>query len=319
MDTKTTTHKRDLYQEVTDSIIQLLESAELKVEMPWTMSSGGLLPHNAENKKMYRGLNMLLLGITGMFRDYDNNGWLTFKQIKRLGGAVKKGEKSTTVIYWDQVYFDANGNKVSKDAVDAMSADQRAKLTRKSFLKHHLVFNVHQTTGLGASFYEVPEIAHLPEFERNAVADQLVNRTGAKIRIKGAQPCYIPSKDLIMMPDPKLFTGTEPYYSVLLHELTHWTGHASRLNRPMLAKFGSAEYAFEELVAELGSAYLCADIGFSLPVTQNAAYIQSWLKSLRNDKTWIFKASSQAEKAARFILTAKTGAYASEELTMTNH
>jgi antirestriction protein ArdC len=319
--TQNNTQKRDLYQEVTDSIVQLLEThaSDLKFERPWISMPGGYMPHNAETFKNYRGLNLFTLSLHTMSKQYHLNGWLTFKQVKKLGGQVKKGEKAVPIIFWDKRFFDANGNKVSAEDVDNMSPADRAKLTAKSFLQYHLVFNVCQTTGLKEGFYESRPFPTMEPLARNTAAEQLIHRTGAEISFYGEDAYYSPSEDKIVMPLPELFKDTEPYYSVLLHELCHWTGHASRLNRKILNKSGSEGYAFEELVAELGSAYLCVELGFTLPITQNAAYIKSWLTSLKNDKTWIFKAASLAERAATYISTSNVQEWVEEPLSMYNH
>jgi antirestriction protein ArdC len=309
--TKQTTERRDIYQEITNMIIEVLEtkSANLKWQKSWISFRNGEMPRNAESNYAYRNFNSILLSLVADLRKYDYSSWLTFKQIKKLGGNVKKGQKATPILFWELFWFDEKGNRYNSEQIKQFSKAQISNMTTRSFMKYHLVFNISQTVNLPEKFTQKAEVElPMPDFKRNSAAEDLIYKTGAVIEFGGDEAYYSPASDIITMPIPEKFKGVEPYYSVLLHELSHWSGHKNRLDRSLYNQFGSPEYAFEELIAELSSAYLCAELGFDLPITNNAAYIKSWLTKLKSDKTWVIKASSQAERAARFI-TKKAEAY----------
>lgn len=283
----------DNYQIVTDEIVKALESgSDLPWVKPWR-STGAL--RNAFTNRPYKGINTLLLGMQG----YSDPRWATYNQIAKHEGNVKKGEKGTKVILWKFL------NKEDEDG------------NKKTFplLKTFTIFNIQQTENL-----KIPTVEEMLEKNKgNATSredlDSIVEDTGAVINHGGDRAYYSPMDDEVTMPMMDDFEDTDGYYSVLFHELGHWTGHASRLGRDGIIKgdgFGGPTYAFEELVAELTSAFLGRDLGFDGSFRDNhSAYIQSWIKVLKEDKHAIFRASSQAEKAAKFIL----GDNAKEETT----
>jgi antirestriction protein ArdC len=282
--------KKDIYQEVTNSIIDALEKISLDdYQAPFAQLTAQQLPINPITKNRYRGINTLILWFLQQEHDYSSNEWGTFKQWKDKGAHVKKGEKSSRIIFYKQVE--------KKD-----STDQDNDPEFYNMLKSYCVFNADQVdayepvTGLeDGDFGTVEAIENIEHF---------IEATGAVIEPDQNQACYSPLLDTIKMPKKELFfdngqSATENYYAVLLHELTHWTGGKSRLDRMQQDMATSKEsYAFEELIAELGSAFLCVQLGIKQHGRDDhALYLKSWLQALRNDRKYIFKASSQAQKA----------------------
>ncbi|MDK4565496.1 zincin-like metallopeptidase domain-containing protein, partial [Kingella kingae] len=248
------------------------------------------LPYNTVTGKHYNGVNVLTLLGKATFKGYEKGAWLTFKQAQSVGGNVKKGEKGTKVVYFDLIKV--KDKETGEDEVIPM-------------LKSFTVFNIAQCENL--DFEKL--VIKGSEQESEAVKDiQEIEEIASSFGVKIAHcetlkaPCYIRSQDEIRMPHKEQFQTTENYYATLLHELVHSTGHESRLNRQFGKRFGDDAYAFEELIAELGAAFLCADFGLiGATVENHAAYLQSWLHVLRNDKKAIFTAASQAGKAAELI------------------
>ncbi len=279
--------RRDLHQQVTDTIIQQLEAGTVPWHQPWIGNARiPGLPLNAATGKKYRGINILLLWSAAISHSYDSAEWATFKQWQDRKECIRKGEKGSLIVYYD----------VMEKEVD----DETKEIP---FLKSSWVFNRCQLV----DYQPTGPVAKDPveTFERLLYVDSFVNNTKAIIAHKGGKACYIPSLDQIWMPKPEMFTGTETctaqegYYSTLLHELTHWTGHKSRLNRQDSKKFGDQNYAMEELVAELGAAFLCAEFGIGLlPKGDHASYIAEWLKTLKENKKCIFTSAGEASKAA---------------------
>lgn len=285
--TETKTERFDIYQTVTDTIIAKLETGLIPWRKPW--STDGRNPSNAISGKEYRGINAFLLSLVS----YNDPRWLTFKQAKDLGGNVKKGEKGTFVVFWT--------TWTPKDKEDG------SKVEPLPVLKHYYVFNVEQCENLN-----IPELESVTrnENERIERAEEIVRSMPLcpAIRHGGNSAFYRPSEDFVNMPHIERFENSDSYYATLFHELAHSTGHESRLNRTegMANKFGSEKYSFEELIAELGSAFICAHVGLdNSMIDQSAAYIEGWLTVLRNDKKLIMKASSAAQKVADFILGTK--------------
>ena len=277
---------RDLYQEVTDTIIAELEKGAAPWVRPWRSAGEH---HNAITKRPYRGINALLLWIEAQNKGYQHTAWLTYKQAKEAGGHVRKGEKSTLVVLWKPF-----------DVTETDEETGEEKTETRWILRAFNVFNVSQCDGLNHVVTEAeprPVISD-PEFEA------WVARTGAKVRHGANEAYYAPAIDEIHMPHHHCFKSSEHYAATLLHELGHWTGHESRLNRQFSKRFGDHAYAAEELVAELTAAYLCADMGIKNGDLRHAGYINHWLKLLRNDKRAIFTAASQAQKAADYLKSA---------------
>lgn len=300
----TNINKSDLYQQVTNTIIELLVNhMSLNNSQPWVNVEGGNA-HNAHSKTVYSGINQLLLSYHQSKHKYPSNAWLTFLQVQQSGGKVKQGKKSQIVVFADFLYFNAKGQKVKYEDVKAMPLAERSALKKVHYLKHYNVFNVADVDNLPADYYAVPEIKNFTEFEKDETAETLINSTGAKINyVIGNRAFYSPSNDEITLPIRAQFTGAVPFYNTAFHELAHWTGHPDRLNREKGAKFGSEQYAKEELIAELSAAFICSALGFNMSITDNAAYLKNWLTALQNDKRFIVIASAQASKASDFIFS----------------
>ena len=288
--TKTSKAKSDIYQEVTDRIIAVMEKGELPWLKPWKKSGKGdavaQLPYNAISGKNYSGVNTLLLFVRSMEQGYQSNAWLTFKQAKELGGHIRKGEKGTTITY-------ASAYMV-KEEVNGKTEEKKIP-----FLKKYTVFNVEQCDELDMTKFQ--ELKPMKRPEGFADLDSFIASTGAIINHGGDKAAYYGDKrDFIIMPRVEQFEDTERYYGTLLHELTHWTGNKKRCDRNLSGRFGSESYAMEELVAEMGSAFLCAQFGIHCEL-EHASYLQSWLKVLKADKKAIFTAASKAQQAANFL------------------
>lgn len=297
--------KVNLYKIVTDRIIKLLENQKLTWDKPWvSMSSDGQQAHNAFLKRTYSGINQILLSIKQVESGFPYSGWLTFKQINTLGGRVIKGQKSSAVFFYELLYFDKYKKRYNFNTVKNMSDDEKGKLKLKKrvILKYFNVFNIAQTTDLDLSFYKIGELPSLSNFEKDEKAEELIRSTNAHIiEWTSNEAFYNYVNDIICIPKREQFKGKEAYYETVLHELGHWTGHPLRLDRKLITTFASNDYAKEELVAELCSAFLCADLGFTKNISNNAAYIQEWINVLNKDHKYIFKAVKSAERAAGFI------------------
>jgi antirestriction protein ArdC len=295
----------NLYLAVTNQIVELLESQKLTWDKPWiTLSKDGKRPHNASSGRMYSGLNQILLSVRQMRSKYPYSGWLTFKQIQDEGGRVLAGNKASSVFHFKLMYTDNMGRKYEPEQVLQMSLSEQQdlELRKNSLLLYYSVFNLAQTSGLSDTYYALNESPALSEVEKDDTAEHLITETKARIiHMVANEACYNYVNDVIFLPERNQFKGIVPYYETALHELAHWTGHKSRLNRSLKNVFGSEEYAKEELIAELCSAFLCADLGFSMSITNSAAYIQDWIRVLKEDSRYIFKAIKGAEEAARFI------------------
>lgn len=291
----------DLYQQVTDQIIAALEQGVRPWSKPWSadhLTTRVSRPLRACGKP-YRGINVLILWLTGTAKAYHSPFWLTFKQALDLGGHVRKGEKGAPVCYYDTF---------TKESVDDTGA---AREERIPFLKHYSVFNTEQCEGLPAQFQPAAVAEPTPGTEagRIAAVDRFIANLGAEIIHGGNRACYAQQADRISMPPFATFTTPETYYSTLLHEIVHWTKHPIRLDRDCGRKhWGDEGYAREELVAELGSAYLCADLEIGLTEREDhASYIASWLAVLKNDKRAIFHAAALAERAASWLHARQPG------------
>lgn len=294
--------RNDVYQHVTDIIIDLLENHQaLNYSQAWVNISGGSA-HNAASRTDYNGINQILLSFYMLKNRYAKNAWLTFLQAKTFGATVKAGSKAKTVVFNDVLYFDAKGNKLKAEQWKQLTREQQAQGKKVHYLKEYKVFNVSEVEGLPAEFYHVPDVPNVQAFEKDERAETLIYNTGAKVNyIPGNRAYYSPAADMIVLPVREQFTGAAPFYATAFHELAHWTGAPHRLNREKGGRFGDAKYAKEELVAELTAAFLCASLGFEKEITNNAAYIKSWLHALKDDPRFIIIAAAQATKAADFI------------------
>ncbi|WP_296721411.1 zincin-like metallopeptidase domain-containing protein [Erythrobacter sp.] len=283
-----------LYDDVTATIIGQLEEGLFPWVRPWSaaLAAPGL-PRNAVTGRAYSGINVLILWGAVIEGGYPSQGWLTFRQALAAGGCVRKGERGRTVFYADR--FVPKGEREGSDG----SEEPRAI----AFLKRFTVFNVAQCEGLPENITAAP--VPLPERELHENAEALIAATGADVRIGGAEAFYSPCADYVQVPPQPAFHHQIDYYRTALHELGHWTGHASRLGRDQTGRFGSAAYAREELVAELAAAFLCAALGIQ-PTVRHADYLGGWLAVLRADNRAIFRAASQASTAAEFLLACRS-------------
>jgi antirestriction protein ArdC len=286
------TQHTDLYQTITASIIQQLEAGTRPWFQPWNAkhAAGGISRPLRHDSTPYRGINVLLLWAAAEEKHFTAPIWMTYRQAAALGGHVRKGEKSTTVTYADRI----------KRMEQNEAGDEEER--NIFFLKHYPMFNVEQMDGLPERFYTwVSPVSD--EKCRIDRAEVFFRNTGATIDHGGNQAFYAIHADRIQMPPFQSFTDAESYYATLAHETAHWTRHPSRLNRDFGRKrWGDEGYAQEELVAEIASAFLAADLGLYIaPRDDHAAYIEHWLKVLRNDKRAIFIAASHAQKAADFL------------------
>lgn len=284
--------RRNLYDEVTTKIIAELEAGRLPWVQPWGSSGTCLgLPRNALTARNYSGVNVLILWGAVIEHGYPSQSWLTFRQAREAGGNVVKGERGTSVVYADRFTPETEKARARETGEDARSVP---------FLKRFTVFNVAQCEGLRPGLAADP--APLPEREIVPLAEEVIAASGVPFRIGGSEAFYAPGPDYVQVPPQPAFFAQVNYYRTALHELTHATGHASRLARDLTGRFGTKGYAREELVAEMGSAFLCAALGIQ-PTVRHADYIASWLEVLREDNRAIIRAASQASKAADWLLT----------------
>ncbi len=290
---KRTEQREDIYTRITNQIVAALEQGIKPWTQPWNAShaAGPVSRPLRHNGQPYAGINVVTLWASAMERHYAAPIWMTFKQAKELGGTVRKGEKGSPVVYANTL------TKTERDEATGEEVDQTIP-----FMKGYTVFNIEQIEGLPAHYY-APAKQQLNPDERIAVADAFFTETGADIRHGGNSAYYCPPEDFIQMPAFESFRDAESYYATLAHECTHWTKHKSRLDRDFgRERFGDAGYAKEELVAELGAAFLCADLGITLEDREDhAAYIGSWLKVLKDDKRAIFTAAAHAQRAAEYM------------------
>jgi len=284
--------KADLYTETTAKIIAELEAGRFPWVQPWgtAHTSGPALPRNAVTGAPYSGVNILLLWGQVIAKGYPSQAWLTFKQALAAGGSVRKGEHGATVVFADRFTPEAEKTRAAETGEDARSVP---------FLKRYTVFNVAQCEGLRPGLAQDP--APLPARELIPHAEALIKATGADIRIGGGMAFYAPGPDYVQVPPQPAFFKQINFYRTCFHELSHWTGHASRLNRDQSNRFGTHGYAREELVAEMGAAFVCATLGI-VPTVRHADYLAGWLEVLREDNRAIFRAASQASKAADYLL-----------------
>lgn len=281
---------RDLYQSVTDQIIAALEAGTRPWAPSWDGATGaGGLPvrHNGE---AYRGVNILLLWGAMMARGYSEPRFLTFKQALALGACVRKGEKGSQVVYY--------GATAREDEATGETREVR-------FLKGYTVFNVEQIDGLPADYFTTPDPSR-PAPDPIPHAEAFFASVGANVQHGGGSAFYAPSRDVIQLPPLERFHDAGAYYATRAHETVHWTGHKSRCAREFGKRFGDQAYAAEELVAEMGAAFLCADLGLTAePREDHASYVEHWLGILAADKRAIFTAASAAQAACDFIHAAR--------------
>ncbi len=282
--------RKDIQQQVTDTIVKQLEEGTIPWQQSWVNKHSPLrLPKNAVTGKTYRGSNILLLWCAANEKQYTSHEWASFKQWQSKQESIRKGEKGSFIIFTDSFEKEVEG-----------------EIKKIPFLKYSLVFNKSQLVN-----YEAPKDileTEKPLAERIGVIDDFIGNTFAEIEHREGGACYVPSLDKLFMPPLNSFidtnncTASENYYSVLFHEMTHWTGHAKRLDRNHKGRYGDSDYAHEELIAEIGAAFLGAEFGITSPEKKDHAnYIASWLKVLKNNKQFIITAARESSKAVSFM------------------
>lgn len=281
-----------LRDKINAQFIQKLENGTVPWQKPWAMGENGGFPTSVSTRKTYRGINALVLFLVSEFdKNYTSKYWATFNQWSSIGASVKKGEKATTVVFYKQCAVkDSEGNTVKRTTRDGSEVDKTYALMRA-----YWVFNAEQVLDAPGFQYKPAEV--LETFNNYEVVDKLIEATGAKITHRGDKAFYAGGSDAITMPSRKSFKTSEDYYATILHELGHWSQHANRCT-------WDGSYAFNELVVEIASVYVMGNLGLPLGhhIDNHASYIDNWLKALKNDNTFIFKATSQAAKVADYLL-----------------
>jgi len=287
--------RESVYEKVTQTIITLLASGVVPWSKPWKGGKHGSAMSYATGKS-YRGYNQMILSCLRASQGYKSAYWMTFNQAKAAGGSVKKGEKGTPIIYW---------NWIKKTVENADGTTSEKKIP---FLRYYTVFNYDQTDGVKVAAGELPTTEPEPEFNPIEAAEAIVAgyKSCPPVAFGGDQACYRPMTDEIGMPGKTSFVSPESFYSTYFHEMTHSTGHKSRLGRSGVTGptyFGSDVYSQEELVAEMGASFLCGVSGIDkVTQDQSAAYCDHWIKVLKGDSKLVVMAASQAQKAADLIL-----------------
>jgi len=295
----------NLYRDITEKIIAELERGIVPWVQPWTSSNQLCplgLPVNGLTRRNYSGINILLLWSALEERGFGSPFWVTFKQCIAMGGTVRKGEKGTHVYFADKFVPQKEKTRAEE------TGDEPNAI---AFLKRYTVFNAEQCDGLPKGLIASP----VAKTERQIVpdAEALIAASGADFRIGGDQAFYVPSEDFIRIPQASDFKDTINWYRTAFHELGHWTGHKTRLDRNLTTKFGTQDYAREELVAEMATAFVCASLGI-VPSVRHADYIGNWLQVLKEDAKAIVRAASLASKVSDFILAFRQDAQLSPDL-----
>jgi antirestriction protein ArdC len=281
----------DVYEAITNRVIAAIEEGAGRWQMPWHRS-GVSRPVNAHTKKSYRGVNVVALWAAAGAYGYSSGFWATYKQWRHVEAQVRKGERASLIVFWKEL---------EREVEDEETGER--ELRKTLFARASWVFNSDQVDG-----WAPPAAPKRNPVEAIDQAEAFTAASGADIRHGGDRAYYRGSDDHVQIPDRERFTGsatstpTEAYYATLLHELTHWTGHESRLDRDLSGRFGNEAYAMEELVAELGAAFLCADLSITnTPRPDHAAYIGNWLDVLKRDKRAIFTAARKAAQATDYL------------------
>jgi antirestriction protein ArdC len=275
---------RDLYQNVTDRILTVMEGGTLPWVKQWSLSKNSSYPMNAVTNRPYSGINLLLYWSSAA-AGYSKPRFLTFNQAKAAGGFVKKGEHGMPLYFFKKTVYK-----------DKVSGEDKASF----LLREYTVFNVAQCENLPDRIVNGPIVDPMNKDQREFFADKFIKATGADFREGAGSPSYIPSLDYIAVPNFEDFHNQNGFYGAAFHELAHWTGAKGRLDRDLSGRFKTKAYAAEELIAELTAAFLCAEFGFDNEAN-SAAYIASWIELLKEDNRAIFTAASAAQKAADYL------------------
>jgi antirestriction protein ArdC len=284
----------DIHQHITDKIVSTIERGAGDFHLPWHCAAGSIMrPVNVASKKPYRGINVVALWAYAEESGYSSGVWGTYRQWSEAGAQVRKGEKAAFVVFYKELEFAGETESGDADTVTRL------------FARATPVFAAEQVDGYQPPVIDAPPATVITPLEQ---AEAFVAATRASINHGGGRAFYRPSTDSIQLPPREAFIGNptstpaEAYYSTLLHELTHWTSAETRCNRQLGKRFGDQAYAVEELVAELGAAFLCADLRITAePRADHAQYLASWLSVLKADKKAIFTAASKASEAATFL------------------
>ena len=277
------TSQTDIYQQVTDKIIAALETGVGPWIKPWDDSKVAFgLHRNGSSERSYRGINVLLLNLVAFEKGYADPRWVTFHDVQRLGGRIKKGEKHTKVVFWKILEIEKEDQEKQKVI---------------PLVRVHRVFNVEQCEHL--NIQKLSPATDETIATTNQSAESIL--TLPTIRHGGTKAAFYPAQDFIQIPPKNSFESLEHYYATAFHEVTHWTGHDARLQRTFGKRFGDKDYAFEELVAEIGSAFLGGAIGLPFNEMRHPEYIQEWIKVLKDDKRAVFNACRLSQTATDFI------------------
>ena len=294
--------KKNIYNTVTNRFVSALKNGAPPWIKPWSeCSSSPTRPVNAVSDRKYSGINVTVLWTAATTHGFKRDRWLTFNQARKEGGHVRRGQKGTVAILYREVEVRR------KDESGSLVADSNGEVIKDKikFIKGFTLFNVDQCDGLPTEIVEGPALpAEKPEWKSHVEIESLLASKGVQIRHDCDQAAYYPNDDVIRMPVKKAFETDSSYYSTLLHEVVHWTGHHSRLNRPGICKplnYSKSGYAFEELIAEIGSAFLCAEFGIKCDL-RHESYVISWISELENDPKAIFATSALAWKARNYLL-----------------
>ena len=278
------TEKRDLYLEVTNKIIAALEAGTAPWQKSWSALAEHGLPRNGMSGRNYQGINTMLLFLEAEQRGFDDNRYMTFKQASEAGYKIRKGAKSIPIYFFKKLEIDERDQ-------------QSGETTKKNvpYLTEYRVFNAQDIEGLE------PVVVRPEQWKPIDVMENLVKKLGVNVQYGGSRAYYDPTADYVRMPVRGAFPDAEAFYGTLAHEISHWSGHTSRLNR-QFGRFGDEAYAREELRAELASAFLAGETGIGGSTDSHAAYVGSWIKALKNDRREIFRAASDASKIVNFML-----------------
>lgn len=291
---RTGSDRANLYDEITGKIIAELEAGHFPWAQPWGKATAVAplgLPQNASTGRNYSGINILILWGAVVQHGFPGQGWLTFRQALSLGGNVRKGERGTTVVYADRFTPEDEKRRARE------TGEEPGKI---AFLKRFTVFNIAQCEGLPEDI-SVAMPSPPPSLIEPRV-EALIKATGIDFRIGGDRAYYAPTHDYVQVPPPQAYFEPINWHRTALHEISHASGHRSRLDRDLSGSFGTKKYAFEEMIAEISSAFCCASLGI-MPTVCHADYVGSWLEVMREDSRAIVRAASQASKAADWILT----------------
>lgn len=305
-----TVSKLDVYQGITNQIIAAIEAGAGNYQMPWNshlcFGSAAKIPHNPVGRYSYRGINILSLWSRQQASSYPTAEWATFRQWQSVGGQVRKGERGTLTVFYKTIETASQDTSENKNPQTHLNCF----VARAAY-----VFNAAQVHG-----YVPTPLSPVCEADKHAASEHLIQASGAKIILGGTEAYYAPHRDEIHLPPHAAFFDLQAFYGVAFHELCHWTGHETRCARNLAGRFGGEAYAIEELVAELGAAFLCAEVGIAAePRFDHACYISSWLKVLKDDQRAIFAAAAKASEAATFLTSLASANNGATLIEKTDH